>query len=138
MQTEYCAGALVYLIHRKELQFLLLLDAQGSWLFPKGHIEQGEDEISAAKREVLEEAGIVIESFEPKFRVGNEYHYVWEGKKGHKIVVFYLGNAGKQKIRVNEEHVDGKWFAAHDAITVVAFNENKAFLQQAMRHLGFQ
>lgn len=30
----------------------------GSWLFPKGRIEEGEDDEAAARREIMEEAGL--------------------------------------------------------------------------------
>lgn len=37
---------------------LLLHHADGSWVFPKGHVERGESELDAAIREVEEEAGV--------------------------------------------------------------------------------
>ena len=37
---------------------LLVCQKGKSWSFPKGHIEAGEDCLSAAKREIWEESGI--------------------------------------------------------------------------------
>jgi len=37
---------------------LLLRHDDGSWVFPKGHVEPGETELEAAIREVEEEAGV--------------------------------------------------------------------------------
>lgn len=37
---------------------LLLEHVSGHWVFPKGHVEQGETQLQAALREVAEEAGV--------------------------------------------------------------------------------
>ncbi len=37
---------------------LLLKHVSGHWVFPKGHVEAGEDDLQAALREVAEEAGV--------------------------------------------------------------------------------
>ncbi len=41
----------------------LLLRAYNYWDFPKGEVEEGEDPLDTAKREVMEEAGLVDLSF---------------------------------------------------------------------------
>lgn len=45
----------------REGQVLVLGHADGAWVFPKGHIEEGETGQAAALREVEEEAGVVAE-----------------------------------------------------------------------------
>lgn len=42
----------------REGRVLVLGHADGAWVFPKGHIEQGETSQEAALREVAEEAGV--------------------------------------------------------------------------------
>lgn len=37
---------------------LVLRHARGAWVFPKGHLDPGEDHLQAALREVREEAGV--------------------------------------------------------------------------------
>lgn len=63
------AGLLIY--RRREGGFEVLLVHPGgpywhgkdeaAWSIPKGLVEQGEDELSAAKRETLEELGVLID-----------------------------------------------------------------------------
>ena len=54
MAIEKSAGAVVF--HRgKQTEYLLLLSTY--WGFPKGRIEPGEDERTAALREIKEETG---------------------------------------------------------------------------------
>ncbi|MEX2501448.1 MAG: NUDIX domain-containing protein [Trueperaceae bacterium] len=43
---------------RNDGQVLVLRRANGAWVFPKGHLDPGEDHLTAALREVEEEAGV--------------------------------------------------------------------------------
>lgn len=45
----------------REGRVLVLGHVDGAWVFPKGHIEQGETSQEAALREVAEEAGVAAE-----------------------------------------------------------------------------
>jgi 8-oxo-dGTP pyrophosphatase MutT (NUDIX family) len=54
------AGGVVYR-ERDGRTEILLITTRGerpSWIFPKGHVEAGEDDVQAALREVLEESGV--------------------------------------------------------------------------------
>lgn len=54
MQIEIAGGIVI----NKNGQVVIVSQKGGSWSFPKGHIEQNETELEAAKREVYEESGI--------------------------------------------------------------------------------
>jgi len=58
MSYEYSAGAVVYTLINGEVKYLIIKSTEGIYGFPKGHLEIGEDEITAAKREIFEETGI--------------------------------------------------------------------------------
>jgi diadenosine hexaphosphate hydrolase (ATP-forming) len=49
------AGGVVF---RPDGAVLLLRHLDGTWVFPKGHLDPGEDALTAALREVEEEAGV--------------------------------------------------------------------------------
>ena len=63
------AGLLIY--RRRDGRFEVLLDHPGgpywkdkdkaAWSIPKGLVEDGEDELAAAKRETLEELGVLVD-----------------------------------------------------------------------------
>ncbi|MCX6810838.1 MAG: NUDIX domain-containing protein [Candidatus Berkelbacteria bacterium] len=60
------AGAIVRKIENGEVYILLLhLIKHDFWSFPKGHIEEGESAEDTAKREILEETGLVINITKP-------------------------------------------------------------------------
>lgn len=54
------AGAIII---NRELKAIALVwrPREKDWTFPKGHIEEGENEIEAMTREVLEETGMLVE-----------------------------------------------------------------------------
>lgn len=54
------ACAIPYRYVEGELQFLLITSRKkGSWIFPKGHIANGESARAAAEKEAWEEAGVI-------------------------------------------------------------------------------
>ncbi|WP_420560617.1 NUDIX hydrolase [Tepidicaulis sp.] len=55
------AGAVPYAVREGHVLFLLITSSSGRWIFPKGHIEEGERSAQAASREAFEEAGVVGE-----------------------------------------------------------------------------
>lgn len=56
---EYSAGSIIYRINKNEIEFLLVQSMLNrTWGFPKGHLEAGENNVQAAKREVYEEVGL--------------------------------------------------------------------------------
>lgn len=70
---------------------LLLLDADiqifrmtGKWSFPGGHLDQGEDFATCAKRETLEETGLLIRALEVVAMTNDVFH---EADK-HYISIF--------------------------------------------------
>ena len=54
------AGALAYVVVGGEPNFLVVTSRRRPdiWIFPKGHVEQGETTEGCARRELLEEAGV--------------------------------------------------------------------------------
>jgi hypothetical protein len=66
------AGIITYIRENDELKFLLLKSNAG-WGFPKGHLEEGETEIAAAKRETKEETGLNIIKIHPSFKYTSKY-----------------------------------------------------------------
>lgn len=58
MEMEYSCGAILYCCENGKRQYVLVMEASGSYGFPKGHREGKETELETAQREILEETGI--------------------------------------------------------------------------------
>ena len=114
---------------------LVLLRHQcgGHWSFPKGHVEQGENERQTALREVREETGLTIRLLEG-FRESVEYF----PKPGvRKQVVYFLGKAmGEVLIPQEEEISEVHWVPIDKAADMVTFANDKRLIRLAKKRLG--
>ena len=63
MQLERSAGVLLFRDDDAGVRRYLLLDYGSHWDYPKGHVEPGEDDVTAARRELMEETGITQADF---------------------------------------------------------------------------
>jgi bis(5'-nucleosidyl)-tetraphosphatase len=61
---EVSAGAVVFYKNPNDSHFEFVLLRSNFWGFPKGHIEPGEDEQTAALREIREEAALDVRLFD--------------------------------------------------------------------------
>ena len=99
---ESSAGVIVYKMLEGEPRFLIIYSKKDIAGFPKGHIEYGEDEKKAAKREVFEEVGIEVE-LDPTFK--EKLHYNIKGTPINKEVVLFMSEIswfGRLNIDENE------------------------------------
>jgi len=114
----------------------LLLDYGKYWEYPKGHIQKGEDDMSAALRELKEETGISDASFIPGF--AHEIRYFFRDRsKGlvRKTVVFFLARTNATHVKVSHEHADGRFFSFDDAMDHLSYANSKQVLHLAQEHL---
>lgn len=80
-------GVIPYRRNQENMEYLIVLQTNGCWSFPKGHMEPGETEIQTALRELREETGLSA-SLQMDLRTVSEYEiapYV------RKQVVLYVG-----------------------------------------------
>jgi bis(5'-nucleosidyl)-tetraphosphatase len=112
--TVFAAG---YLIFRKadRLEFLLMKHLD-RWDLPKGHLDDGESIVQAAKRELWEETGISEDQIwtDPQFVFSSQYWVSKRKSPGHKALKqlsIYLGLALQDLDIVCTEHVGFRWWA---------------------------
>ncbi|MEM0367643.1 MAG: NUDIX domain-containing protein [Candidatus Nitrosocaldus sp.] len=131
MLEERSAGAVLFRLEDREPIYLILHYGAGHWDFPKGNIEQGEDELSTVKREIREETCIDDIEFIQGFRRMVEYMYKRAGRLVHKVVVFYLAKTSKDDVKLSYEHNDYRWSRFDDALDLLTYNNSKIILKDA-------
>lgn len=134
IQRQTSAGGVVIRQGRQGLECLLASRSVRSgdliWGLPKGLVEKGESPEETAVREVLEETG-----FDAEIRgsLGDiSYWFVWEGRRIHKTVYFFLMEAtGGDTSRRDREMEDVAWFPLQEAESVAGFDSEKEVLRRA-------
>ena len=91
--------------------YYLALRAYNNWDFPKGLVEAGEDQLTCAKRELMEETGLSSVDFP----FGEEYKETVP-YSGNKVARYYLGETDEVEIELpiskelgRPEHHEYRW-----------------------------
>jgi len=137
----YAAGYILFCDEGGSRRFLLLRNARhGTWSFPKGHLEPGEDARTAARREVLEETSIEeieeIPGFEAvlRYRVGPG-DGGGPGSSEEKEVRLFLGRCASRSWRRSGEHDAGGWFSPEEVRERLRHDDLRRAFEQALGHL---
>ena len=131
---ERSAGVIVF---RESPAEFLLLDYGRYWDYPKGHLEKGESDEVAARRELLEETGIGEVELVPGFT--HEISYFYRSKRGlmRKSVVFFLGRVSSSTVvQLSDEHVGFEWLPYEAAMQRVRFASARDVLSAANDYLN--
>ena len=131
MKQEYSAGAIIWRKNNEEIQYLLIQSQpykqfKSAWAFSKGHLEAGETERDAARREVFEEVGL-----KPEFDFDFHESYSYKGTSEiEKTVTLFLAEykAGQKIKRQESEIRSTEWLnyqVAQDRIRKQNFKEFK-------------
>jgi 8-oxo-dGTP pyrophosphatase MutT (NUDIX family) len=138
MPTARSAGVVVYRVPARQTEpEFLLLDNGKFWDYPKGHVEAGEDDLTAALRELCEEAGIADAELAEGFR--HEITYFFRDKRRgliRKTVVFFLARvAADAKVTISHEHVGAEFVPFEEALRRVKYPTAKETLKKAREFL---
>jgi len=121
------AGAVVFKLTRGGPRYLLVEASgrRGRWVFPKGHVEDGETVAAAATREVAEETGVRALPVKRLRRVVQK-------QRGETIsIAYYLmaysgPTAPSEKRRI-------RWLAFDEAVEALDLGKNRRLLRSADR-----
>lgn len=135
-QFEHSAGGVIFRKIDRKFQILLIKDKNDQWSFPKGLIEQNEDPIKTAHREIAEEVGlndlVFIDSID-----SIRYLYRFKGNLIRKKVDYYLFEyKGKEKLKpqIEEGIYDVRWIDVDEALAMIGYvKTNKPILEKAIK-----
>lgn len=139
---ERSAGVVVYRVDEDGGRRYLLLDYGKYWDFAKGHLEEGEDDLTAALRELAEETGLRGEdvALVPGYCREITYYFRSKGRERGRVVckqvAFFLAETRRHDVRVSEEHVGYAFEPFAAAVAKVKYPTAKELLRLAEAHLA--
>ncbi len=132
------AGGVVYRWDNNKPLFLLLgSNKRGVWCLPKGLIEEDEDEVVTAMREVREETG--VSRVKLKGKIGLiKYQFGFRAKTYDKTVHFFLFETDQADSQVGTEHDFMEWLPYDKALETLSYPNEKDALSKAWKMIQTQ
>ncbi|MGA1975014.1 MAG: NUDIX domain-containing protein [Conexivisphaerales archaeon] len=134
---EQSAGGIIfYRTAKGEPLFLLMINRKGYLEFPKGHLQRGETDLMAAKREVNEETGLSQIKVLQGFKTMINYRFQRIGRETEKQVVFFLMETRPQNVVISEEHQGFMWLPYEEAMSKLSYNNARNVLSEGYAFLN--
>ena len=105
---------------------LLLGHRNGTWVFPKGHLDPGETDLEAALREVEEEAGVVTTPLSKQTELTQ-----YQNAKGEQRVItwFLLETEATEPVLREATFPEGEFIEVETALNKLSFPEDRRLLK---------
>ena len=96
----------------------------GSWDFPGGNVEFGEQNTQALKREVIEETGLVLKDCEIKFLDG----FLDTQAQVYRLFAGFIATSTTDMITLSHEHSEYRWVTKDEFLTLDSATYLQSFL----------
>jgi 8-oxo-dGTP pyrophosphatase MutT (NUDIX family) len=131
MPDERAAGMVLYRTHTCREYLIIKSKVGGHWGFPKGRLEPGEDEMTAALREVAEEVGITRPQVQPGFREEVAYRFIRARRVVSKEVTLFLAATDEGGAPGGGEVEALEWLPVPAALARLTYPEQRDTLLRA-------
>ncbi|HEY4479587.1 MAG TPA: NUDIX domain-containing protein [Candidatus Paceibacterota bacterium] len=131
MTHTYIAGGVVL---NKKGEVLIVNQLGLSWSLPKGHIEEGEDELAAAKREIFEESGIsqlsVIKRLGSYDRARIALDVTKEDKREIRTITLFLFTTPQMTLEPRDaENPEARWVPRQEVTDYLTHRKDRYFFK---------
>ncbi len=118
------------MVFDEEGRVLLLRRLGGSWVFPKGHIDPGEDALQTAVREIAEEAGVHVVVNDPETQF--QTHYV-NDRGEERTITWFIADAKEQAFQPSESlFPEGGFKPVEEALELLTWPEDRKLLEDVL------
>ena len=131
-RIEHSSGGVVARRVNGTVCLLLIRDPYNKWGLPKGHVENGENSLEAALREVREETGLT--RLDPGPSLGTiDWYFKVKGDLVHKFCDYFLMASpdGDTVPEVAEGITECRWLPVDEAIATVAYDNARQVVVRA-------
>jgi len=138
-QRVRCAGGVV--INRDGL--ILVVNQGGySWSLPKGHIDNGEDALEAAKREIDEESGVNDLEFVADIGSYERYRTALDGgddTSEFKTITMFLFKTTQAELKPRDpKNPEARWVPKDKVADLLTHQKDKAFFRSVLQKLTLE
>lgn len=129
---EHSAGGVLFRSTPDGLRYLVIRDSYRNWGFPKGHVEEGESEVEAARREVHEETGLDgLIYHAPALEI--DWFFRFRGRLIHKTCAFFVFESpvGEASPQEAEGISACRWLPYEEALRVLSYANAREVLREA-------
>ncbi|MFH1694710.1 MAG: NUDIX domain-containing protein [Patescibacteria group bacterium] len=137
MKYAHSAGGIIL---NKENKVAVVNQDGYTWAFPKGGIKEGEDELTAAKREVWEETG--LKKVELIKKLGSYQRNVFNNKgeidkSVLKTITMFLFKTEEEELKpVDLKNPEAKWLTKKEVIETLSHKEDKEWFIGIAKSIG--
>ncbi len=136
MNHTFTAGGVVL---NKEGLVLVVSQNGNSWSLPKGHIDEGEDRLQAAVREIYEESGIRGLKLIKEFRSYQRYRIGLDGgedKSELKTIYMFLFKTEQENLKpIDPANPEAKWIEKEKVSDLLTHEKDKEFFLNVIKDL---
>lgn len=131
MQPRDTAGGIVL---GPDSRMVLVHQGSNVWSFPKGGIEEGEEILTAARREVLEETGLADLTMLKELGSYKRYRIAKGGigedtSRPESTRTIFLFTTDQTTLSPHDNEVlEARWFSLAEALVLLTHPKDKAFL----------
>ncbi len=129
---EHSAGGVLFRRAAEGVRYLVIRDSYRNWGFPKGHVEEGESEVDAARREVREETGLDQLIYRaPALEI--DWFFRFRGRLIHKTCAFFVFESPEGEAAPQEaEGISAcRWLPFEEALRVLSYANAREVLKVA-------
>lgn len=118
-------------------QVLVVNQNGNSWSLPKGHIDEGEDALTAAKREIYEESGISQLTFIKDLGAYSRYKIGLDGNEDQsewKTMQMFLFTTDEETLKpIDPENPEARWVEKDKVAELLTHPKDKKFYLQSIK-----
>jgi 8-oxo-dGTP pyrophosphatase MutT (NUDIX family) len=119
---------------------VLVVNQKGtSWSLPKGHVEEGEDALAAARREIYEETGVTQLEYEGECGTYTRYRIGADGGEDESelktIRMFLFRTKQSVLFPVDGDNPEARWVDKHQVSSFLTHPKDRQFFNSVLERL---
>jgi diadenosine hexaphosphate hydrolase (ATP-forming) len=126
-ETESAGG----IILNAKREIALVKNGPSFWGFPKGHVDPGEDALSAARREITEETGLILVTF--LLDLGSYRRMGGSGMAEPKLIHMFLFSTEEEQLApIDPNNPEARWVAIDRVGGTLTSPKDQAFFESVV------